>query len=369
MPRRSRAFRITWFLGDLTWEHIHGVMDDTKCQYMVYQEEISPETGRRHIQGYVYFENGKTLERVRKIFKGADIRLADKKASVNKTYCTKLESRRPGGRTRERGTMPDQGARTDIVDAREDIEAGMNDNEMFVKHGMLWARHSRVLMAHRAAMVKPRNFWTQTIVFWGKTGLGKSTRALWHAQQNEGTVARMLLPRGQSDMVWGDGCVNATTIVIEDMELPGNFSYGVLKNMLDWTPCRMPVKGMSMEWAPKYVIITSNHDPRTWYADKDGAWNKEDNALCRRLTTNGSEIIHMTRAWKPPVPRVNPKHKRPTAVARENAARIRVREEAQKNRPPAGEREPVVAWQDQDAQIDFELLDMLDEANEILDDN
>ncbi len=298
--RRTRGFRITWFKGEHTWAHIHEVMDTIVCMYIVYQEEICPETERRHIQGYVYFANGKSLETVRNSFEGADIRLAHKSAEVNKAYCTKIESRRPGGRTRERGIMPEQGARHDINDARLDIEAGMNDFDMFVKHGILWARYRTAFIAHRAAMVKPRNFWTKTLTLWGKTGIGKSVRARWNAEQNGGNVATMLLPRDQTSMVWGDGCINADTIIIEDLELPGNFNYGVFKTMLDWTPMLMPVKGMSMQWAPHHVIITSNHDPATWYAGKDGTWNVEDNALCRRLTTNGSRIVHMVHRWAVP---------------------------------------------------------------------
>ncbi len=106
--RRSRAFRITWFKGDHSWTHIHEVMDTVECDFIVYQEEICPETDRRHIQGYVHFANGKTLARVRTIFEGADIRLATKSAEVNVAYCTKLESRREGGRSRMRGTLPNQ---------------------------------------------------------------------------------------------------------------------------------------------------------------------------------------------------------------------------------------------------------------------
>ncbi|GAC77749.1 replication protein, partial [uncultured marine virus] len=269
--RRSRAFRITWFLGTLTWLAIFATLDTVQCEYMIYQEEICPDTGRRHVQAYVYFANGKTLERVRAIFQGADIRLATKSPKINKDYCTKLESRREGGRARERGTLPDQGARNDIHDARMDIENGMDDFNMFVKWGMLWARYSRVLIAHRSAMVAPRDFWTITLTLWGNTGIGKSARAWWNARQNGGNIATMLLPRNQDSMVWGDGCIDARTIIIEDMELPGNFSYGVLKNMLDWTPCLMPVKGMSMQWAPHFVIITSNHHPRKWYPEKTGS--------------------------------------------------------------------------------------------------
>jgi len=302
--RRTRAFRFAWFLAELTWAFIYNILDTVVCQYIVYQDEICPRTGRRHVQGYVYFANGKTLERVRAIFQGAGVKTCQRSPAENKAYCTKLESRREGGRARERGELPDQGARSDIHDARKDIENGMDDFDMFVKYGILWARYGQVLIRHRSAMVKPRDFWTITLTLWGKTGIGKSARARWTAQQNGGNIATMMLPRNQDSMVWCDGCIDARTIIIEDMELPGNFSYGVLKNMLDWTPCLMPVKCMSMQWAPHFVIITSNYHPREWYPDKDGAWNNDENALCRRLTTNGSTIVHMERRWRVPQPRL-----------------------------------------------------------------
>ncbi len=259
-----------------------------------------PKTKRRHIQGYVYYANGKTLARARKIFLGADVRIANKSAKINLEYCTKFETRIQNGHSNVRGTMPEQGARTDIFIALDDIEAGMNDFDMFRKHGMLWARYGESLKRHRMAMVKPRDFWTQTLVLWGDTGRGKSRRAYWNASHTPGPVATMLLPKDQKSMVWCDGLIGADTIIIEDMELPGNFPYGILKNMLDWTPCIMPVKGMHMQWAPHYVIITSNHHPCNWYADKDGVWDNEHNALCRRLTTNGSKIVHVLHKWKPP---------------------------------------------------------------------
>ncbi len=299
MPdRRSRAFRITWFKGEHTWEYIHNVMDTVVCQYIIYQEEICPTTHRRHVQGYVYFENGKTLARVRAIFPGADIRLATQSPEVNKQYCSKVASRREGGRARERGVIPDQGARNDLADAMEDIKAGLTNKQMFEKHGMLWARYGRVLKEYRGDLVEPRDFWTKTTVLWGKTGYGKSTRATYLAKQNEGTVGYLLIPRNGKDMVWGDGCIDSNTVIIEDMGCPGEINFAMLKRMLDRHPCPMPVKGSHMQWAPHFVIITSNYDPQTWYPGE--TWTAEDNPLCRRLTTQGSQIIHMRVPWVEP---------------------------------------------------------------------
>lgn len=302
-PARTRAFRITWFRGAHTWAYIHDVLDTVVCRYIIYQEEICPETERRHIQGYVYFENAKTLVRVRRIFVGADIRVAHRSPKINKEYCTKLESRREGGRARERGDFPTPGARHDIVVAREDIEAGLSNKEMFIKYGLLWAQYSRVLKEYRADMIEPRDFWTVTTVLWGPTGIGKSYRTGWMAKRNPGSVGSLLIPRDGKDMVWGDGCVAANTVIIEDIGCPGEINLTMLKRMLDRHPCPMPVKGTHMQWAPHYVIITSNYDPQTWYPGEE--WTPETNPLCRRLTTEGSEIIHMTQQWTPPMEEVD----------------------------------------------------------------
>jgi len=39
------------------------------CQYIVYGKEVAPTTGTRHLQGYVYFTNARTVSAVNKLFK------------------------------------------------------------------------------------------------------------------------------------------------------------------------------------------------------------------------------------------------------------------------------------------------------------
>jgi len=297
--RRTRAFVIVWFQKKLEWNDMYRIMETTACEYTVWQTERCPKTKKLHIQGYVHFKSGKTLARVRSIYAGAKILLANGTAKHNKVYCTKVETRvgdRPFG---ERGKIPPgQGARTDITLMMEDIREGLSDVDMFEKYPTGWAQYRRVLKDYRINRIKPRNFWTKTLVLWGKTGLGKSTRAFWNANNN-GSWATMLVPMNQSSMVWGDGTIGADTVVIEDMD--GQINFRVLKNMLDKWPMLAPVKGSSMQWAPKYVIITSNVNPQFWYPDlAPEAWNANDNPLCRRLTTQGSAIIHMTEDWKAP---------------------------------------------------------------------
>lgn len=301
--RRHRGFLVIWFKGSNEWADMYRTMDTIESEYMVYQTEKCPKTKRTHIQGYVHFKNGKTHKRVRKMFKGAKILVAGGSPEENRIYCTKVESRIPGEPFSERGTCPKKGKRSDLADMGQDIRDGLNDVDMFEKHLVTWHNYGRTLKEYRVGLIKPRHFWTVCLTLVGKTGVGKSSRAYWEAGQM-GTVGSMLLPSSRSATVWADGCVGKDVIILEDFG--GEINYRTFKRMLDWHPMTAAVKGSSCEWAPKYMVITTNVEPDQWYIDECAEpWTPEDNPICRRLTTNGSEIVHMTEVWIHPDRREN----------------------------------------------------------------
>ncbi|GAC77752.1 replication protein, partial [uncultured marine virus] len=147
-PRRNRAFCLTWNDGDTTRAYKLNILNTVACDYIIYQEEIG-ENGNHHFQGYVYFPNGKTLERVRAIFPGCNIEVARRSPKINKEYCSKLDTRAPGGAAAERGVLPDQGHRADLEEFVREIEAGKSDFEMMHLNASLWCRYRIALIAHR----------------------------------------------------------------------------------------------------------------------------------------------------------------------------------------------------------------------------
>ncbi len=291
--RRFRAFCLTWFKGHNEWVDMYRILDTVTCEYMVYQTEKCPDTGNTHIQGYVEFKNGKTVDRVRTMFPGASVRKTDGTGAKNTAYCTKVASRIANKPAKTRGTMSAQGTRNDIRDMQADIKEGLSDVEMFEKYPTGWAQYHRVLQEYRMNLIKPRSTWTKSLTFWGATGLGKSTRAFYEAKKI-GTWATFLIPQGRSSIVWADGTVGADVVIIEDYE--GEISYGMIKKMLDRHPMTMHVKHSMCQWTPKLVIFTSNTDPKTWYGDHKWA----EGPLERRMTTQGSKIIHFTKEWTVP---------------------------------------------------------------------
>lgn len=303
MPSRHRGFLFSYFIGKYTsFTPIIKIMDHIECAYMVYQKEKCPKTKRAHFQGYVYFSNAKTHTRVCKLFPGAHILVARKSAAINRKYCLKNETRIQGGRSRERGELPQQGVEGEIWNMMEDIREGLTNVEMFEKWGQKWHNSRGSLKEYRDERAPRRTKFTKCIVLYGATGLGKSSKAIWLAEKY-GAYASLMVPQHANEKLWGEGLHFKKCIIVEDIEVPCTITYATMKNMIDHTEFRLTVKNGSMQWAVELLIITSEHHPSKWYGGYGGKWDPEINALCRRMTTRGSYIEHMTEEWHKPMPK------------------------------------------------------------------
>lgn len=213
--------------------------------------------------------------------------------------------------------MPAQGNRTDVALMLEDIREGMTDREMVEKYGsysdwcrkylMLiyslvdymdrylgaWNTYGRMLKEYRNDCYPARDWTTQTHVYHGETGMGKSRRAFYEAKKGPKMAVVTVGKKGQK--FWADKCEGATDMIIEDYS--GEIPFRKLLQLLDRYPMNVEVKGSNVNWAPKRVFITSNLHPSQWYADME--WDRK-NPLYRRLREYGS-ITKFSTAWLPPV--------------------------------------------------------------------
>ena len=107
-------------------------------------------------------------------------------------------------------------------------------------------------------------------VFWGRTATGKSRRA-W---EEAGLQA---YPKDPNSKFW-DGYRDHQHVVID--EFRGSISISHMLRWLDRYPCIVEVKGSSVVLQATHIWITSNLDPRMWYANEDA---ETVDALIRRL--------------------------------------------------------------------------------------
>lgn len=102
MSARATQFRraaFTWFAYTSdTLQHLQS-MDNTKCKYLIVGFEICPETGQRHLQGYIEFKSPLALSTVKsrldpinKAKSTVHVEAAHKCRDANIAYCKKEES-------------------------------------------------------------------------------------------------------------------------------------------------------------------------------------------------------------------------------------------------------------------------------------
>jgi len=96
---------------DLNWEILHP-----NCRYLVWQEEVCPDTGRIHWQGYVEFFRSQRMAAVKKIF-GDTVHVEPRRGTAQEAddYCSKDDTRLPGATVTRLGVRSaGAGARTDL---------------------------------------------------------------------------------------------------------------------------------------------------------------------------------------------------------------------------------------------------------------
>lgn len=149
-------------------------------EYMCYQKEIAPQTGKEHFQGYIRLKNRTRLGKLKEISASAHWEVAKGNEKENRDYCTKAESRLEP--PQEYGTYDEkegQGKRSDLQLIAEQIIQGVSTKELARKYPSQYILHAQgmerlaLTVQEPPPLISPR----EVIVMWGTTGSGKSYRA------------------------------------------------------------------------------------------------------------------------------------------------------------------------------------------------
>lgn len=264
MTSRNYCFTV-W---DPEWD-IHEV-DGTKIRYAVCQRERCPTSGKLHFQGYCELFKPMRLTGLKKALGVNSWRGFDRAGTRDQArdYCMKEDTRVEG--PWEYGDwIGGQGYRTDVEKAIDMIKEGRPRKEIFEEIPEIYLRLHGGIDKAIALQQKPRVRENLVVdCFWGVPGSGKSFRAAAEA--------------GPDAYRWPTNCAEPrgyngeAHVIIE--EFSGWLPASTLKVVLDKYPCTLKVPYGSVAWNPDHIWITSNHDPRSWYASK-----VDNEAIVRRL--------------------------------------------------------------------------------------
>lgn len=230
----------------------------TQCRYIIFGKEIAPTTGTPHLQGYVYFDEKKTMKAIHKLngWARTALKVARGNADSNQVYCSK------DGEVFEKGDKPKQGKRSDLDAVYQRLREGTPLDVIVDEDPNSYLRAGRVMekLEDISLRKKYRTEMTEGEWLYGETGLGKSEYAF------QAPGSKYIWP---DDGDWWDGYRQEDNVIID--EFRGQIPYNKLLKMVDKHP-NFFVRRRGREPMPfnsKKVIITSSLPPHKVYKNLD----------------------------------------------------------------------------------------------------
>jgi len=225
-----------------------SLVDNLNCKYIAYSKEVAPSTGTPHLQGFISFDNAKTIQQARKLLPGCHVTIMIGSILQNDVYCSKA------GQLIERGAKPisnDNKGRAEQLRwqrAREAAQSGKLDEidaDIYVRY------YNTLKNIAKDHQIKPlpkdvKCFWIH-----GETGVGKS-----HCVEN---TYPDCYKKCMDDLKWFDSYENQEVVYLEDIDKFQVKWGGLLKRLADKWPMQASIKGSMRYIRPSIVIVTSNY--------------------------------------------------------------------------------------------------------------
>lgn len=273
------------------WRLPTETMDEesrTLFHFIMWQEEISPETGRHHWQGYVELKNPMRLGAVKRdVLKQNDAHLEKRRGTQEQAvaYCEKDETAVVGTRIRI-GQLQRQGQRSDLEGFKEDVKAGLSKEQLMEKHSDTMARSFRFcteylsLKTNRAARTRGYQK-MEVVVVTGATNKNKTRWVMHEIRKQFGLNYYAISAPDPGRPVYFDNYAEEPCLLID--EFSDWISCIKMLRLLDGYDNKLDARGITHVQAWTHVYITSNLKMEDWW-EKHPPNSEHRNALARRIT-------------------------------------------------------------------------------------
>ncbi len=233
------------------------------CTYGIMCYEKGKKEQRDHVHAYYQFASPKSFSTIRKAFLKMTAHIDHPRGTLAQiqAYIKK------DGDFVEWGAATQQGRRNDIheVTAMLDSGASMGDvaraaPELFVKMYRGFQEYALRTNNH------PRTFRSAVIWRWGKYGTGKS----WFVKNKHAGNLYIKEPAHK----WWNGYAGQEAVLIDDFDATDGFwrtkeGLRTLLRLIDEGPCQVEFKGGMMEFNSRFIYITSEHHPSTYWSGNE----------------------------------------------------------------------------------------------------
>lgn len=249
--------------------------------YLVYQLEKCPHTGKLHWQCFVICKKLESLKGIKKLFNDDKLHVERMRGSrlQARRYCSpeKVEDKQTwiAGTFFEWGVFKHEpGKRTDLDNIKSCIEQGFTNKEIASEFFSQWVRYEKSFTKFKnmCDADKPHEIKKKQIIWiHGKTGKGKTE---WCYENYDHFW------KAHSYANWFDGYEEREVVLFDEM-MPGCMKPEMFLQLTDRYPMEVPVKGAFTKWCPKTILFTSNFHPDKLFESVD----KETLAAIKRRIT------------------------------------------------------------------------------------
>lgn len=237
------------YVGDLQFPSI--------VRYAIWQLEEGDDTHTPHFQGYIELSDPVRKSQLIKAFEFGNqmsFFLCMGNQSHNLIYCTKEDTRIAGPWTY--GTPIKQGQRTDLEGMARAAASGTKKRDLFDANPATYVRYHKAFEHIRDLFVEHRETMPDIIWIYGKSGVGKSTKA----SQMVGDDVYY-----HNGTKWWDGYEYNESIIWNDYRSGGYYDAALMLQLCDMTPFVVETKHGTMKMVSKKMIFTSNHHPQVYF--------------------------------------------------------------------------------------------------------
>lgn len=261
--------------------------DSEKIRYFIGGIETAPETGTKHIQGYIELAtmaNKWSMKKMKTFLGDNMLHLEGRRGTRQQArdYCLKEDK----NAVQIGKWIKGAGARTDLEQLADSVKEGKSTEWIANEMPGQYIRYYKGIQALKNAINPPKKRDNiQCTCLYGKPGSGKTTRAIEFCEK----AARENNARAywKSMGPWWEGYDGEEIIVFDDFDGTDDwYPYSKLLKLLSKAPDREDIKGSSAPMNATIFLFTSNKHPREWYQGK--SYNV--NQLAWRFSTPGSSI-------------------------------------------------------------------------------
>lgn len=265
MTTRHRNYLFT--LNNYTNEELKQLQEKglKEVKYIIVGAEIAPTTGTPHLQGFLIWQNAKTLKAtIKSLPTRSHIEICKGTPYQNYEYCKK-----DGNVAWEFGDRPEkvgQGNRQDLKIIKEKIRENVNIKNMLEDDDIQNYQQLKYAESLKKYYEKKRT--TKPMVKWyyGATGTGKTKTA--YEEFSDMASSEDDIYFSMDTGKWWEGYDAQEYVIIDDMR--GDFmKFHQLLKLLDRYPYKVETKGSTRQFLATNIIITSAYHPERMFSTRE----------------------------------------------------------------------------------------------------